>query len=63
MILQKPIEIKDKSLIHTEIPHIGHNHRINLTLYKLEQFLDGDIDEAVDGLIAADQAAKMKDFG
>jgi peptide chain release factor 1 len=32
-------------------------------MYKLEQFLDGDIDEAVDGLIAADQAAKMKEFG
>ncbi len=39
------------------------DHRINLTLYKLEQFLDGDIDEAVDGLITADQAAKMRDFG
>ena len=39
------------------------DHRINLTLYKLDQFLDGDIDEAVDGLITADQAAKMKDFG
>jgi len=39
------------------------DHRINLTLYKLDQFLDGDIDEAVDGLITADQAAKMKEFG
>ena len=39
------------------------DHRINLTLYKLDQFLDGDIDEAVDGLITADQAAKMRDFG
>ena len=39
------------------------DHRINLTLYKLEQFLDGDIDEAIDGLIAADQAEKMRDFG
>ena len=39
------------------------DHRINLTLYKLEQFLDGDIDEAVDGLITADQAEKMRDFG
>ena len=39
------------------------DHRINLTLYKLEQFLDGDIDEAIDGLITADQAEKMKDFG
>ncbi len=39
------------------------DHRINLTLYKLDQFLDGDIDDAVDGLIAADQAEKMRDFG
>lgn len=39
------------------------DHRINLTIYKLDQFLDGDIDEAIDGLITADQAAKMKDFG
>ncbi len=39
------------------------DHRINLTLYKLDQFLDGDIDEAIDGLITADQAAKMADFG
>ncbi len=39
------------------------DHRINLTLYKLDQFLDGDIDEAIDGLITADQAAKMKEFG
>ena len=38
------------------------DHRINLTLYKLDQFLDGDIDEAVDGLITADQAEKMKAF-
>ena len=39
------------------------DHRINLTLYKLEQFLDGDIDEVVDSLITADQAEKMKEFG
>ena len=38
------------------------DHRINLTLYKLDQFLDGDIEEAVDGLITADQAEKMKNF-
>lgn len=38
------------------------DHRINLTLYKLDQFLDGDIDEIVDGLITSDQAEKMKNF-
>ncbi len=39
------------------------DHRINLTLYKLDQFLDGDIDEAIDALITQDQAEKMKEFG
>lgn len=36
------------------------DHRINLTLYKLDQFLDGDIDEILDALITTDQAEKMK---
>ena len=35
------------------------DHRINLTLYKLEQILNGAIDELIDALITADQAAKM----
>ena len=35
------------------------DHRINLTLYKLEQILDGNIDELIDALITADQAAKL----
>ncbi|HZK01863.1 MAG TPA: peptide chain release factor 1 [Anaerovoracaceae bacterium] len=37
-------------------------HRINMTIYKLDQFLDGDIDEVIDGLITTDQAEKMKNF-
>lgn len=37
-------------------------HRINMTLYKLEYFLDGDLDEIIDALITNDQAEKMKDF-
>jgi len=36
------------------------DHRIGLTLYKLEQFLDGDMDEVVDALTTADQAEKLK---
>ena len=36
------------------------DHRIGLTLYKLEAFLNGDIDEVVNALITADQAEKMK---
>lgn len=35
------------------------DHRINLTLYKLGDFVDGDIDEMVDALITEDQAQKM----
>lgn len=39
------------------------DHRIGLTLYKLETFLNGDIDEVLNGLITADQAEKMKQMG
>lgn len=38
-------------------------HRIGLTLYKLENYLNGDIDEIINGLITADQAEKMKQMG
>ncbi|QEK13240.1 peptide chain release factor 1 [Crassaminicella thermophila] len=36
------------------------DHRINMTLYKLDYFLDGDIDEILDALITIDQAEKLK---
>ncbi|MBP9550765.1 peptide chain release factor 1 [Veillonella sp.] len=36
------------------------DHRINLTLYKLDAILNGDLDELIQGLVAADQAAKMQ---
>ncbi len=36
------------------------DHRIKLTLYKLDQFLNGDMDEILDALIAADTAEKLK---
>ncbi|MGM9935340.1 MAG: peptide chain release factor 1, partial [Clostridium sp.] len=39
------------------------DHRIGLTLYKLETFLSGDIDEMINALITADQAEKMKAMG
>ncbi len=39
------------------------DHRINMTLYKLEAFLDGDIDEMIDGLITTDQAEKLQHVG
>ncbi len=35
------------------------DHRIKLTLYKLDSILDGDIQEVIDSLIAADQAARL----
>lgn len=38
-------------------------HRIKLTLYKLDQFLNGDMDEVLDALIAADTAEKLRAQG
>ena len=35
------------------------DHRIKLTLYKLESIMNGDIQEIIDALIAVDQAAKL----
>ena len=36
------------------------DHRLGMTIYTLDSFLDGDIDEIVDALITSDQAEKMK---
>ena len=36
------------------------DHRIGLTLYKLEAVLNGDLDEIIDALITADQAEKLR---
>lgn len=36
------------------------DHRIGLTLYKLDAVMDGDLDEIVDGLLTADQAERLK---
>ncbi len=35
------------------------DHRIGLTLYKIDKILDGDLQEVIDACIAADQAAKL----
>ncbi|MCR5796632.1 MAG: peptide chain release factor 1 [Eubacterium sp.] len=35
------------------------DHRIKLTLHKLDSIINGDLDEVIDSLIAADQAAKL----
>ena len=37
------------------------DHRIGLTLYKLEDILDGNLDEVIDALITADRAEKLKE--
>ena len=36
------------------------DHRIGLTLYRLEQILNGDLDEVIDSLVTVDQAEKLK---
>lgn len=36
------------------------DHRIGLTLYKIDAIMDGDLDEVIDGLAAADQAEKLR---
>ncbi len=36
------------------------DHRIGLTLYKMDQFMNGDIEDMVDALITADQAEKLR---
>ena len=38
------------------------DHRIGLTLFKLDSFLDGEIDEIIDGMITSEQAEKMKNL-
>ena len=35
------------------------DHRIGLTIYKLDKVMDGDIEEIIDACITADQAAKL----
>ena len=39
------------------------DHRIGLTIYKLDNFMNGEIDEIIEGLITADRADKMSKFG
>ena len=39
------------------------DHRINLTLHKLDRVLEGDLDEIVDALTAEDQARRLAYLG
>ena len=36
------------------------DHRIGLTLYKIDAIMDGDLDELIDALVTADQARKLQ---
>ena len=36
------------------------DHRIGLTLYKIDSFMDGNLDEMIDALVTADQAERLK---
>ena len=36
------------------------DHRIGLTLYKIDAIMNGGLDEIIDALIAADQAEKLR---
>ena len=38
------------------------DHRINLTLYKLDRVLDGELDEAIDALISEDKSNLLADI-
>lgn len=37
------------------------DHRINFTIYQLESFMNGNLDEMIDALIAEDRAEKLKE--
>ena len=39
------------------------DHRIGLTLYKIDAIVDGDLDEIIDALTVEDQAQKLKALG
>ena len=39
------------------------DHRIGLTLYKIDAVLDGDLDEIIDALVTAEQAEKLRHGG
>ena len=36
------------------------DHRIGLTLYRIDEIMDGDLDELIDALVTADQAQKLQ---
>ena len=39
------------------------DHRIGLTLYRINAIMDGDLDELIDALVTADQAQRLQRGG
>lgn len=39
------------------------DHRIGLTLYKIDSIMNGDLDEVIDALVSAEQAEKLRESG
>ena len=39
------------------------DHRIGLTLYRIDDVMNGDLDEIIDALLLAEQAEKLKELG
>ena len=39
------------------------DHRIGLTLYQIDKVLEGDIDQFIDGMVAADAAERLREAG
>ena len=54
-----PETVPRRSVPTTSRRDVLTDHRINLTLYKLDKIMNGDIQEIIDACIAADQAKKL----
>ena len=55
-------EIDPSAFEHITFPRTVTDHRIGLTLHKLDQVIEGDLNELIEALSMADQAEKMKHF-
>ena len=56
--MERPVALQLKN-ISKYFGSVVANKDINLTLYKLDKVMNGDIQEIIDACIAADQAAKL----
>ena len=55
----EPVTVPRRSVLTISPQGRVTDHRIKLTLHRLDGILNGDLDEIIDSLIAADQAAKL----